>query len=103
MEPQHDDLSITPSTNGWSVTGEIDAATAQQLADAFANLPDVDDGAVEVDLARVTFIDSSGLRVLLGLADRAEASGRAVVIRNASRPVSKLLAVTQLESRFGLI
>ena len=103
MEPRLDRIDITPSANGWSVAGEIDAVTAQQLADEFANLPDVIDGHIEVDLAAITFMDSSGLRVLLALADRAEASGRTVVVRNPSKPVTKLLGITQLESRFGLI
>ena len=103
MEPHLDRIRITPSTNGWSVAGEIDAVSVQQLADAFANLPAVIDGPIDVDLAGVTFIDSSGLRVLLGLADRVEAAGGTTVIRNPSKQVLRLLAITQLESRFGLI
>jgi len=60
-------------------------------------------GAIEIDLAGVTFIDSSGLRVLLALAETVTASGGAVVIRNPSRPVSRLLRITELESTFGLV
>jgi anti-sigma B factor antagonist len=102
VEPQQDRFNVTPSTNGWAVAGEIDAVSGQQLAQAFEILPDVLDGPVDVDLAAVTFIDSSGLRVLLGLADRVEAAGGTTVIRNPSKHVSRLLAITQLESRFGL-
>jgi anti-sigma B factor antagonist len=103
VEPHLERISITSLTNGWLVAGEIDAVAAQPLTEAFADLPDVHAGPVEVDLAGVTFIDSSGLRVLLGLADRVEAAGGTTVVRNPSKHVSKLLAITQLESRFGLI
>jgi len=103
VEPQLDRLNINQLTNGWAVAGEIDAVSAQQLADAFTNLPDGLDGPIDVDLAGVTFIDSSGLRVLLGLADRVEAAGGTTVVRNPSKQVTRLLAITQLEARFGLI
>ena len=103
VEPQLDRLNITQLTNGWSVAGEIDAVSAEELTEAFANLPDVNAGPIDVDLAGVTFIDSSGLRVLLELADRVDAAGGATVVRNPSKHVTKLLAITQLESRFGLI
>ena len=102
MEPQQDHFSVTPSTNGWAVAGEIDAVSGQQLADAFAILPDVLDGPIDVDMAAVTFIDSSGLRVLLGLADRVEAAGGTTVVSNPSKQVTRLLAITQIEARFGL-
>jgi anti-sigma B factor antagonist len=103
VEPQQDRFNVTPSATGWTVAGELDAVSGQQLADAFANLPDVLDGPIAVDLAAVTFIDSSGLRVLLGLADRVEAAGGTTVVRNPSKQVTRLLAITQLEARFGLI
>jgi len=102
VEPQIDRLDVTPTSTGWLVAGEVDAVSAQQLEEVFADLPAVGAGSVEVDLAAVTFIDSSGLRVLLGLADRAEAAGASTVIRNPSTPVIRLLTVTQLGSRFGL-
>ena len=102
MQAHPNRIDIIQSAHGWFVTGEIDVLTSLELTEAFANLPDVTKGPVEVDLAGVTFIDSSGLRVLLELADRVEATDRETVIRNPSPTVTRLLAITQLESRFGL-
>lgn len=102
MQPSREHFDVTRLSNGWSVSGQIDALTAGRLADAVSDVPDVSDGPIEVDFADVTFIDSSGLRVLLGLADRIAGAGGTVVIRNASKSVRRLLEITKLESIFGL-
>jgi len=102
MESSTARIDVTESGRKWLIVGEIDASNAGQLADALATRPDTNDAAVELDLAGVTFIDSSGLRALLQLADSVEAEGGCTVIRNPSEPVLKLLTITQLESRFGL-
>ncbi len=95
-------IDVVKLPHGWSVSGEIDALTSGPLADALEDLPDVADGPIELDLAGVTFIDSSGLRVLLRVADRVAAVGGTVVVRNPSKAVSRLVAITKLESTFGL-
>ena len=102
VQPGRDDIDVTTTSNGWSVSGQIDAQTAGHMNDALQDMPDVGDGPIELDLSDVTFIDSSGLRVLLGLADRVAQAGGTVVIRNASKSVKRLLEITKLESTFGL-
>ena len=72
------------------------------LAAAFAEASNGDGRTVELDLSGVTFIDSSGLHVLLELAGRVEATGGSVLIRNPAPAVQRLLAITLLESKFGL-
>ncbi len=99
-QPSRERIDVAQLPNGWTVAGQLDALTAGRLSDAFKDVPAAN--PVEVDLARVTFIDSSGLRVLLGLADRVAGAGGTVVIRNASKSVTRLLAITKLESTFGL-
>jgi anti-anti-sigma factor len=48
-----------------AVQGEVDAATADTLERALTAINSIDCSAVVVDLAEVSFIDSSGLKVLL--------------------------------------
>lgn len=95
-------VEVAKSPHGWSVTGEIDAWTCRTLVEAFAAVPATGDSPVELDLAGVSFIDSSGLHVLLELAERVTATGGTVVIRNPAPAVRRLLAITRLESMFGL-
>jgi len=95
-------ISIDRLPSGWTVAGELDASTAPLLSDAFAELPDTT-AQVDIDLAGVTFIDSSGLRVLIALNDRVTSEGGRVVVSSASNTVRRLLEITGLESTFGVI
>ena len=59
-----------------AVDGELDLASAPALQDAVSQLlaPDAPEGGVDivVDLAGLTFLDSSGLRILLQAHKRAQ-------------------------------
>ena len=95
-------LEVVRTSRGWSVRGEIDAGTCPDLDAALADIPDVADGIIELDLAGVTFIDSSGLRVLITLVTRVHNTSGTVVIRNPSRPVARIVEITGLSLLFGL-
>ncbi len=79
--------------------GQIDSCTAPMLDEVLADLPI--DGAVSVDLSKVTFVDSSGLRVLVRAHRRHHAGGGLVVV-SPSEPVSRLLDITGLRSEFQI-
>jgi anti-anti-sigma factor len=77
-----------------AVDGELDIATAPVLD---AKLADVErDGAVSLllDLGRVRFLDSTGLRSLLSARRRAEATGRRLRLANLPPDVERVLEVT---------
>jgi anti-sigma B factor antagonist len=61
-----------------SVSGELDIATAPQLAAVLALALGARPAALWVDLTRTTFIDSTGLNVLCAASDRCD--GRLTVI-----------------------
>jgi len=102
VNPSENRLSVATLTGGWTLAGEIDAFSSAELAEAFTQTPAVADGVIEVDVAGITFIDSSGLRVLLELADRVAAAGGRVALRNPSAVVSRIIEITGLETTFGL-
>ena len=70
-----------------SIRGECDLANATQVA---SWLDTFDGGPVELDLSGVTFLDSSGLHVLLNLRRR----NPAMRVTAASRIVLRVLEVT---------
>jgi anti-sigma B factor antagonist len=71
-------LNLAPLTV--AVTGEIDLATAPQLREAVETAFSFGAPEVLVDLAGTTFMDSSGLHVLIDAARRAAEQGRTLTI-----------------------
>ncbi len=76
--------------------GEIDAHTEAQVRDELTRAPD--SGDVRVDLSGVTFIDSSGLRVVLQTHQNLLQEGRRLVLVAPSTAVSRLIVVAGLVS-----
>lgn len=101
MDSQLSPLSIKRVYNGeaprLAVSGELDMATAPQLAAAIAN-DERDEGAPPVlDLARLAFMDVSGMRVLLDAARRAKRAGGGLVVFNPQPPIRRLFALTAVD------
>ena len=86
------------------VAGEIDVATAPALRrGAHRASPPSGAGEIEVELDGVSFLDSSGLGVLLGAHKRlVEAGGQGVRISGARDTVRRVLEITGLDTTFAL-
>lgn len=80
-----------------AVSGELDMATAPQLAAVIAS-DERDEGAPPVlDLSRLAFMDVAGMRVLLDAARRAKRAGGALVVFNPQPPIRRLFALTAVD------
>src|SRR5437867_6216495 len=67
--------------------GEIDIATAEMLEGRIEAAESTDPKVVVIDLNGLSFMDSSGLRVLLSALKRAETAGRSfALLCDADRP-----------------
>jgi anti-sigma B factor antagonist len=86
-------LEISATTTGWGVSGEIDAHTAPTLASAMTELPK---GVVTLDVSGVSFMDSSGLRVLIEAASRARDGGGDLVIAHPTPGIARLIEISGL-------
>lgn len=82
------------------MTGEVDLYTAPQLRERVAWA--IEDGAsrIVVDLADVSFMDSSGLGVLIGALRRLRERGGELAVVCGEGPVRRLLAITGLDRLF---
>jgi len=78
--------------------GRIVKGETEMLRKALHSLSEV--SAVILDLARVTTVDAGGLGVMLELREQAESKGIRFELMNVSKLVSKVLAVTRLDSVF---
>lgn len=76
------------------IRGELDMATAPKLRRALDTALDAEGRRVVVDLRELTFVDSTGVRVLLAAASRARNEGCSFVLRAPCRSVQKALALT---------
>ncbi len=90
---------VTTRDGSWLIaSGEIDMVTAPTLAAAIAA------GDYEgVDLAAITFLDVSGLRVLLNAARDARAVGRRFAVANPPPMVRRLLALTAIDQSLDVV
>jgi anti-sigma B factor antagonist len=87
-------LHVEIIDGGISVAGEIDAHTCPDLAAALEPLRG--SGDVRIDMAGVQFIDSSGLRVLIGAHQRAAAAKRKLLIDRPSKSVLRIIEISGL-------
>jgi anti-sigma B factor antagonist len=83
-----------------TVAGELDLFTCTELQEELASLP-ADVTRVLIDMSGVTFVDSTGIGLLVRLADRLRARGGGVVLV-ADESVRKLLRLAMLEHLFEL-
>jgi anti-anti-sigma factor len=83
-------------------TGDLDIASAKRLEDELLRVVSSDASSVVLDLGGVSFIDSTGLRVLLFAAKRTVMSRKRFKIVHASVPVQEAWAAGGLERVFPL-
>jgi anti-sigma B factor antagonist len=100
-----DELSVTVScergVNIAAVAGAIDISTVAPLRERLFGLADGGQPLI-VDLNRVTFIDSTGLGVLIGAARRADVHGVSVHAVCSRPQTRELLRLTGVDRRIPL-
>ena len=79
------------------ISGEVDMATAGELQTALQDVEQRNPDTLVLDLNGVTFIDSSGLHVLLNCARRGQRAHRQVMAVNVSRHLRRLFALVALD------
>lgn len=83
------------------VEGEVDADNCATFAESLRGLPT--DLPVVLDLARLSFIDSSGVSALLDLRNEVTGRGQTFVVRNPTPAVRRVLEITGLVDLFGVL
>jgi anti-sigma B factor antagonist len=78
--------------------GELDLAAAPRITDCLRRLQERGEHVV-LDLDELTFIDMSGLRVLLAAADSASRDGWEFTVTRGSAPVRRLMSLVQVDGQ----
>lgn len=96
------DIQYRTDSSGQSVislSGAFDLVTRDLVLHAARNAVDNGDGGeVILDLSGVTFVDSTGLGVLVRLDNYAKERQKRIIIRDPSARVSRVLELTALDS-----
>ena len=92
------DLATDGATTAVQVIGEVDLATSPELRECLSGL----EGVVVVDLAGVSFLDSSGLNALIGSKKQLAATGGTLRLHGARPNVRAVFDVMGMSEWFGL-
>jgi anti-anti-sigma factor len=95
-------FEISPLANGKGLrlAGELDLAAAPRLTDALLDFAS-SEGEVHLDLGEVSFVDSSGLRVILALA-RSRGDNGSVVLLDPSAAIMRILEIMGIDGHPGI-
>lgn len=74
--------------------GELDLASVGLVEERLAEVEARSPGRVVIDLERLTFIDSTGLRTLIQADTRAREAGRELVLRPGGESIQRVFALT---------
>jgi anti-sigma B factor antagonist len=106
MAPERDfDIAKLRDEDGTPVVspdGELDLSTAPLLLDCLIEVLDAGAEHIVLDMAAVTFVDSAGVDVLLGIQQRARASDQSVSLMRVTTPVRESLRVSRVDTLLGL-
>jgi anti-sigma B factor antagonist len=100
-------LTTTVSTSGGGVTvrfeGELDISRAEEVERQLERIESEGPTLVVFDLRGLEFLDSTGLRIILGADTRARRDGRRVVIVPGPEAVHRVFRITLLDRRLEFV
>jgi anti-anti-sigma factor len=86
-----------------SLRGELDLSTVASVDEELRKLEAAGQGVIVLDLSKLTFLDSTGLRCVVTADERAREAGRRVVIVRGPEPVQRVFTITRLEERLEMV
>jgi anti-anti-sigma factor len=94
------EMSPLVNRKGLRLAGELDLATAPRLTEALLDFAS-SEGDVHLDLGGVSFLDSSGLRVILALA-RSRGDTASVVLLDPSAVILRIFEIMGIDEHPGI-
>jgi len=86
-----------------ALRGELDLSSAAKLQEELRRVEAASPPVLVLDLSKLVFLDSTGLRCLVTADERARAEGRRVVIVRGPDPVQRVFSITRLEERLEMV
>ena len=86
-----------------ALVGELDLSTVAKVQEELRRIEANSPATVVVDLSKLTFLDSTGLRCIVTADERARDDGRRVVIVRGPDAVQRVFAITRLDDRLEMV
>ncbi len=83
-----------------TLEGSLDTAAAEQTARELKPLHNCQGHDIVIDCSKLTYISSSGLRILLGIRKHAAANDSSVTLTGTSLDIRDLLQITGFHNLF---
>jgi anti-sigma B factor antagonist len=86
-----------------TLSGDLDLSTAKRAEEAIENAERAGRDMVVIDLRGLSFMDSTGLRVIVSADKRAKRSGKRAVIVQGPAAVRRVFEITRLDERLDIV
>lgn len=86
-----------------ALAGELDLLAAVPVAEELLRLEAAGPDPITLDLSGLTFVDSSGVELLLEAGRRAAATGRDLRVRRGPQPVHRVFELTRTDAALPFV
>jgi anti-sigma B factor antagonist len=85
------------------LSGELDLSSVGKVQDELRRVEADAPALLVLDLSKLTFLDSTGLRCVVTADERAREQGRRLVIVRGPDAVQRVFSITRLEERLEMV
>jgi anti-anti-sigma factor len=100
-------LNVTTARSGdaihISLEGELDIASSPRIEEALHEAEGQGPAVILLDLRKLEFMDSTGLRTILAADARAREAGRRFVVVRGDENIQRVFEVTRLDERVEIV
>jgi anti-anti-sigma factor len=86
-----------------ALVGELDLSSVAKVQEELRRVEAAAPPTLVVDLSKLTFLDSTGLRCIVTADERARSEGRRIVIVRGPDPVQRVFSITRLDDRLEMV
>jgi anti-sigma B factor antagonist len=86
-----------------ALVGELDLSTVAKVQEELRRIEASSPATLVVDLSKLSFLDSTGLRCIVTADERARQEGRRIVIVRGPDAVQRVFAITRLDDRLEMV
>jgi anti-anti-sigma factor len=86
-----------------SLRGELDLSTVEKVEDELRRIEERGDKLLVLDLSGLTFLDSTGLRLMVTADQRARKAGRRLALVKGPETVHRVFTITKLDERLQMV